>query len=113
MASGVGLVFPRTLLWFNKDCVTAALAITMVCMGLTLTTEDFSAVSKKPGQVLAGVLLQYTIMPTLGLLISRFFGVPAAVATGAKTPLHDAVFAHRDNKTRSVLGLHHHGLLTV
>lgn len=87
VASVMGFLFPPCLSWFNKDCVTAALAITMVGMGLTLKTEDFAAVADKPGQVLVGVALQYTIMPTLGVLISKYLGVPATVATGAKNIL--------------------------
>ncbi|GMH36054.1 hypothetical protein BSKO_03922 [Bryopsis sp. KO-2023] len=77
-----GFFFPWTLTWFNKDCVTGALAVTMICMGCTLTVDDFKAVAQQPGKLFAGVMLQYTIMPLLGFGISRFLGLPTAVAAG-------------------------------
>lgn len=33
-----------------------------VCMGMTLTVEDFSAVARRPRPVMAGVAAQYTVM---------------------------------------------------
>ncbi len=36
---GTALTYPPTFLWFQKDLITAALALTMLSMGTTLTVE--------------------------------------------------------------------------
>ncbi|CAI5485663.1 unnamed protein product [Closterium sp. Naga37s-1] len=70
--------------------VVGGLALTMLGewaagygMGLTISVDDFRRAVLMPRQLLAGVLLQYTVMPCLGALISR--GLPphlSAFATG-------------------------------
>jgi bile acid:Na+ symporter, BASS family len=54
----------------------------MLGMGTTLTFDDFGNVLKQPYLVGLGALLQYTIMPSLGFMISRTFGLPDAIAAG-------------------------------
>ncbi|CAM9505006.1 unnamed protein product [Ectocarpus sp. 12 AP-2014] len=61
-AAAVGMVRPAVLSWFNSGLITAALATTMVCMGMTLTLDDFAAVARRPRPVMAGVAAQYTVM---------------------------------------------------
>ncbi|CAI7890540.1 unnamed protein product [Closterium sp. NIES-54] len=51
--------------------VVGGLALTMLGMGLTISVDDFRRAVLMPRQLLAGVLLQYTVMPCLGALISR------------------------------------------
>lgn len=83
----IGLFYPPALAWFNKDCVTVALSLSMLCMGLTLSVDDFATIANDPKQVLSGVLLQYTIMPSLGIMLSKLFGLPPAVAVGMRLVL--------------------------
>ena len=78
----VGMTSPNSVTWFKGDMITHALATTMLGMGLTLEFDDFVSSLKKPKQIGLGVLLQYTIMPTLGLLIGKVFPVHASVAVG-------------------------------
>ncbi|CAM9827351.1 unnamed protein product [Pylaiella littoralis] len=81
-AAALGIIRPTALAWFNSGFITAALATTMVCMGMTLTVEDFSAVARRPRPVMAGVAAQYTVMPLLGFLSGRLFNLPPALAAG-------------------------------
>jgi len=73
---------PQLYLWFQKDYVTAGLAITMLSMGTSLTLEDFKGVMKRPGLVALGTGLQYTIMPSMGYLVSRLAGLSPPLAVG-------------------------------
>ncbi|CAN0268797.1 unnamed protein product, partial [Hapterophycus canaliculatus] len=61
-AAAVGMCKPAALVWFDSGLITAALATTMVCMGMTLTLDDFAAVARRPRPVMAGVFAQYTVM---------------------------------------------------
>eukprot|EP00903_Cladosiphon_okamuranus_P006064 g5979.t1 len=81
-AAALGMFRPAALAWFNDTFITAALATTMVCMGMTLTLEDFKAVARRPKPVMAGVAAQYTVMPLLGYLSGRLFNLPPALAAG-------------------------------
>lgn len=50
-----GVALPRIFL-----CVSPVSS--QVCMGMTLTLEDFKAVARRPKPVMAGVAAQYTVM---------------------------------------------------
>ena len=78
----LGLACPPAVTWFRGDAITLALAGTMLGMGLTLDVDAFIDACARPGRVALGVALQYTIMPTLGLLIGKLFPVSPAVAVG-------------------------------
>ena len=78
----VGMTAPSMVTWFKGTAITLALSVTMLGMGLTLELDDFVDAVKKPGRVALGVALQYTIMPTLGLVIGRLFPVARPVAVG-------------------------------
>lgn len=58
------------------------LGLVMLGMGLTLTKDDFKAVFEQPRDVLVGVLLQFVIMPLLGLLIATTIGMSPELAAG-------------------------------
>lgn len=78
----VGMTAPSMVTWFKGTAITLALSVTMLGMGLTLELDDFLDAVKKPKQVALGVALQYTIMPTLGLVIGKLFPVARPVAVG-------------------------------
>ena len=69
-AASLALVKPELFLWF-EEYVTAALALTMMTMGSTLTAEDFETIAAKPKRVALGALLQFSLMPLAGLAVSR------------------------------------------
>ena len=81
-ASAVALFYPAAFTWFGPLYIKIALALIMFFTGLSLTTADFSRVLKKPGQVAAGFILQYTVMPALGYAIVIAFALPAEIGAG-------------------------------
>mmetsp|Transcript_18399 Transcript_18399/g.55394 ORF Transcript_18399/g.55394 Transcript_18399/m.55394 type:complete len:425 (+) Transcript_18399:278-1552(+) len=82
LASGLGLLYPPALAWFRAEYTTAALALTMLAMGTSLTFQDFADVMREPKLVLLGAGLQYTIMPLLGFTISRVANLSMPLAIG-------------------------------
>lgn len=58
------------------------LQIIMFGMGTELSLKDFATVIRMPRGVITGIICQYTIMPFVGLAISRIFSFPNEVAAG-------------------------------
>ncbi|MFC4864203.1 bile acid:sodium symporter family protein [Pseudomonas sp. MAHUQ-62] len=58
------------------------LGLIMFGMGLTLKTEDFREVLRRPLRVLIGVLAQFIIMPGLAWLLCKLMQLPAEIAVG-------------------------------
>jgi bile acid:Na+ symporter, BASS family len=58
------------------------LGIVMFGMGLTLKPVDFKLVFTNPIPVLAGVALQYTVMPLTAFLIAKLLQLPPELAAG-------------------------------
>lgn len=81
-ASALALLYPPLFTWFGPVHIRLALALIMFFTGLGLTTADFRRVVRRPGQVAAGFLLQYTIMPAMGYLTAVAFALPAETAAG-------------------------------
>lgn len=67
---------------FGQSVIALLLGVIMLGMGLTLTTADFRRVLAMPRPVLAGVLLQFTIMPLSGLALAHAFALPGGLAVG-------------------------------
>lgn len=81
------LFFPGLYTWsyhsFRPDRLIFPLVqVIMFGMGVTLTVDDFRRVLKMPKGVLIGVSLQYLIMPLMGLIFARTFGLQSDVAAG-------------------------------
>ena len=82
LAGALALSSPEWLLPLNQGpVVVLILAFVMLCMGLTLTFDDFRRIARMPGVVAIGFAAQYTIMPLLGW----------GIATGLDLPVHFAV----------------------
>lgn len=62
--------------------ITILLGIVMFGMGLTLKPVDFKLVFTNPIPVIAGVLLQYTVMPLTAFAIATLLQLPAELAAG-------------------------------
>lgn len=62
--------------------IVPLLGLIMFGMGLTLKTEDFREVARRPVAVLIGVLAQFIIMPCTAWLLCQVFGLPAQIAVG-------------------------------
>ncbi|AIT78781.1 bile acid:sodium symporter family protein [Novosphingobium pentaromativorans] len=67
---------------FGQPLISVMLGVIMLGMGLTLSFDDFRRVLALPSQVLAGAVLQFTIMPLAGFAIAWAFGLEAGLAVG-------------------------------
>ena len=59
-----------------------ALAMIMFAMGLTLTSDDFARVLKRPKPILLGVALQFLLMPALAFGLTQILDMPLMLAVG-------------------------------
>lgn len=62
--------------------IVPLLGLIMFGMGLTLKTEDFREVARRPLRVMIGVLAQFLIMPGLAWLLCRLLQLPPEIAVG-------------------------------
>lgn len=82
LAGAMALIWPEWLLPLNQGpVVVLILAFVMLCMGLTLTFDDFRRIARMPRVVAIGFAAQYTIMPVLAW----------GIATGLDLPVHFTV----------------------
>ena len=66
----------------GKGLIIPLLVVIMFGMGMTLTTEDFRRVLRRPKLILLGVALQYTVMPLAAFLLSRLLQLSPELTTG-------------------------------
>jgi BASS family bile acid:Na+ symporter len=81
---GVLLTFihPSLFTWFSGKLITYGLGIIMLGMGLTISFEDFKNVLKVPKWVITGLVLHFTVMPSLGWFMGYCFNLPTYFAAG-------------------------------
>ncbi|QHI68533.1 bile acid:sodium symporter family protein [Tichowtungia aerotolerans] len=65
-----------------KRTIVPLVQLILFGMGMTLSFDDFRRVLKMPRAVFIGMGLQFTIMPFVGFLCARVFGLEAGVAAG-------------------------------
>lgn len=65
-----------------KRTIVPLVQLILFGMGMTLTFDDFKRVAAMPKAVVVGVVLQFTVMPFVGYLCARAFGLQAEVAAG-------------------------------
>jgi len=83
LASAMALFWPEWLLPLNQGSVVVlTLAFVMLCMGLTLTFDDFRRIARMPRAVAIGFVAQYTIMPLLAWGIATRLDLPSYFAVG-------------------------------
>lgn len=58
------------------------IGIIMFSMGLTLTTQDFKILAKRPFDICIGALAQYLIMPFLAFTLTKVLRLPDGIALG-------------------------------
>ncbi|VVA95763.1 unnamed protein product [Arabis nemorensis] len=78
----LGLMRPSTFNWVTPNWTIGGLTITMLGMGMTLTLDDLRGALKMPKELFAGFVLQYSIMPLSGYLVSKLLNLPAHYAAG-------------------------------
>ncbi|MBC2608077.1 bile acid:sodium symporter family protein [Pelagicoccus albus] len=83
-----GMVYPQTFLHVgefdmrNKWLILVVVQSVMFGMGTQMSLRDFKGVARSPKGVLVGLLCQFTIMPTMGWLLTRVFDFPLEIAAG-------------------------------
>ena len=58
------------------------IGIIMFSMGLTLSTDDFKELKKRPFDICIGAIAQYAIMPFLAFALTKILHLPDAIALG-------------------------------
>jgi BASS family bile acid:Na+ symporter len=81
-ASLLALWRPALFTWFSGPLITVGLAVIMLGMGLTLGVEDARRVATQRTSLATGVVLQYTVMPSVGWLVAWMYDLPAPFAVG-------------------------------
>ena len=66
----------------GQSPVNIALGLVMLAMGLTLTFEDYRSLASLPKALVAGVALQFAIMPLSGYAIARGLSLEPGLAVG-------------------------------
>jgi len=72
---------PELVIGF-KSWIIPLLILIMFCMGVTLKISDFKRVLKKPKIITLTVLLQFSIMPLVAFVISKFFNLSDELLVG-------------------------------
>jgi BASS family bile acid:Na+ symporter len=89
---GVALAwfFPAGFTWMTdgriavagQPLLSLALGTIMLAMGLTLTFEDYRGLARMPRALLAGVGLQFAVMPLAGFVIAKALDLEPGLAVG-------------------------------
>jgi BASS family bile acid:Na+ symporter len=82
VASLLALWQPWLFTWFTGPLITIGLGVIMLGMGLTLGLDDARRVAHQRGAMSAGVILQYSVMPSLGWGLAWLFDLPTPFAVG-------------------------------
>ncbi len=73
---------PDAFNWVRGNTQTVILGIIMLTMGLTLTTDDFRVLARRPLDIFIGACAQFIIMPCVAYLLVKVFGLDPALALG-------------------------------
>ncbi|XP_028758710.1 probable sodium/metabolite cotransporter BASS1, chloroplastic [Neltuma alba] len=78
----LGLVKPSSFDWVTPKLSILGLTTIMLGMGMTLTLDDLRGALAMPKEVLSGFVLQYSVMPISGFLVSKLLNLPSHYAAG-------------------------------
>jgi len=81
LCSVIAFFFPDPLK-FKGGWITNMLCLIMLGMGLTMKLDDFKLVFSRPRDVIAGIILRYTIMPLVGFCVAKIMNLPPALVAG-------------------------------
>lgn len=82
--------FPPAFTWMTdgriavagQPLLSLALGVIMLAMGLTLTFDDYRKLAAAPRALVAGVALQFAVMPLTGFAIARGLALEPGLAVG-------------------------------
>jgi BASS family bile acid:Na+ symporter len=78
----ITLIFPHLFDWVRGTTQTVILGIIMLTMGLTLTTDDFRILARRPLDIFIGACAQFIIMPGVAWLLVHVWHLEPALALG-------------------------------
>ena len=78
----VTFFFPHLFDWVRGNTQTVILGIIMLTMGLTLTTNDFKILARRPLDIFIGACAQFIIMPGVAYLLVHVWHLDPALALG-------------------------------
>jgi BASS family bile acid:Na+ symporter len=84
----LALDYPDNVLHFagldmrNKWAMLIAIQAVMFGMGVHMTLKDFAGVAKSPRGVFIGIICHFTVMPLVGLALTKIFSFPPEIAAG-------------------------------
>jgi BASS family bile acid:Na+ symporter len=66
----------------NKWVMLIAIQMVMFGMGTQMSLKDFAGVAKSPRGVFVGIICHFSVMPMVGLALTKIFGFPPEIAAG-------------------------------
>jgi len=66
----------------NKWVMLIAIQLVMFGMGTQMSLHDFAGVAKAPRGVFVGIFCHFTVMPLVGLALTKIFRFPPEIAAG-------------------------------
>ncbi|XP_008226350.1 PREDICTED: probable sodium/metabolite cotransporter BASS1, chloroplastic [Prunus mume] len=78
----LGLIKPSSFNWVTPNLTILGITLTMLGMGMTLTFDDLRGALAMPKELLAGFVLQYSVMPLSGYAVSMLLNLPSYYAAG-------------------------------
>src|SRR5688500_10037724 len=83
LSGAMALCWPEWFAALNQGSIMVlVLACVMLCMGLTLTVDDFRRIARMPRAVAIGFAAQYSIMPLLAWGVAQALHLPPHFAVG-------------------------------
>jgi BASS family bile acid:Na+ symporter len=83
LSGATALCQPEWFIALNQGSIMVlVLAFVMLCMGLTLTLDDFRRIARMPRAVAIGFAAQYSIMPLLAWGVAQALNLPPHFAVG-------------------------------
>lgn len=66
----------------NKWVMLIAIQLVMFGMGTQMSLKDFAGVAKSPRGVFVGIICHFSVMPLVGLTLTKIFGFPPEISAG-------------------------------
>lgn len=82
LAAIIAFFLPELFGWVKGTNQLIILFIIMFSMGLTITSDDFKLLAKRPLDIFIGAAAQYTIMPLVAYTLSKIFNLSDEIAIG-------------------------------
>ena len=83
-----GMIYPESVLHLaglnmrNKWAMLIAIQLVMFGMGTQMSLKDFTGVAKSPRGVLVGIICHFSVMPLVGLALTKIFHFEPEIAAG-------------------------------